>query len=211
LAAPKKVVDIEELRRKQANAPVWKAGGAAQAPGKKNAHSLMRRNLSSSSYGGASLNRTASNVMEIGEMESIAQFYDSLKVSSNSKWGALKTSMKDNGSLGRLSKLKGLKRATSHIHAPDSMKRRLQRALENFEEFGMSLDGWVKENKHVLQLIHEDAKKGGMSADKAAAAAVAQAEEANTDTARHKALIGRSPPTVISVKAATTPATSAPL
>lgn len=85
-------MDLEDLRRKQANAPVWRAGGAAKAKGpQRNAHSLMRRNMSSSSYAST---YTAS-AMEIAELESVAQFYDSLKT-KRSKWDALKVGLRDN-------------------------------------------------------------------------------------------------------------------
>lgn len=53
----------------------------------------------------------------------------------------------------------------------------------------MSLDGWVRENKHVLQLIHDDAKREGTTTEKAAAAA-AQSGEEDDASAKHKALIG---------------------
>jgi hypothetical protein len=114
--------------------PAWKGGGtdAKASLGRtrsQNAHSLMR------TKSGRTTGSTA-EAMEVGELESIAQYYESLDVQSKLRWGTLHGGRGRSGKSAKDSARKGVRRAlplSARIHASEPMKRRLENALENFE------------------------------------------------------------------------------
>jgi hypothetical protein len=70
------------------------------------------------------------------------------------------------------------------------------------QAYGSSLDNWVKENKHVLQLIHEDAKNaagtgGGATSTVSSNKDVVEGDKA---TEEHKAIVGERRPPIMQTR-----------